>query len=238
MLWYKAWLETKGRFLVCLIGITAFCGYNVFRMSHEPAWQVNQAYYYSILHTGNSQVALMSLVAINFITFGGLLREKAVGAASLTLALPFSRFHLMAVRIAVSLIETLAVMIVPWTAMFLVSAAMGRTHSISQAMFHLSLLATGGLIYYSVALLASSIVEGEYVAPVVSFGAIFIIASALDGPGLRDFNPLYVMMGGTNYNTHTGLLEGALPWPQMGAFALLTAAVVVASIRAVQAREF
>ncbi len=238
MLWYKAWLETRIRFLICLIGITVLSGYNVFRMNHGVTSQVNLAYYYSVLHNSGSQVALMSLVAVNFITLGGLVREKAVGAASFTLALPFSRLHLMAVRIAVSLLETLGVMIIPWVVMYLVGAATGKVHSIPQALFHLVLLAAGGLVYYAIALLASSIVEGEYVAPIVSFGAVFIIAGMFDGPGLRDFNPLYVMMAGTNYDAHTGLLRGALPWRQMVAYAALALSLVVVSVKAIQKREF
>ena len=122
MLWYKAWLETRARFLLCLVGITALCAYNVFRMDYKLSSPANVAYYYATLHFTNSQLATMWLLAVNFIAMGGLLREKAVGAASFTLALPFSRAHLMGVRIAVSLVEAESLLIIPWIAMFVVQS--------------------------------------------------------------------------------------------------------------------
>ncbi len=86
MLWYKAWLETRVRFLIVLLGIIALCSWNVYRMEGVTS-PANPGYYYSVLHDSNSKLAMLWLLAVNFTTMGGLLREKAVGAASFTLAL-------------------------------------------------------------------------------------------------------------------------------------------------------
>lgn len=238
MLWYKAWLETRLRFLICLAGITGLCSYNVFQMDYRLPSPVNLAYYYATLHFTNSRLAIIWLLAINFITMGGLLREKAVGAASFTLALPFSRARLTGVRIAVSVTEAAALLVIPWIAMFVVDGTVGKAHSIPQALFHLVLLTGGGMLPYAIALLASSIVEGEYMAPIVSFGVIVVISLNLDSPGLRQYNPMNLMTGGKYYDAHAGLLIGSVPWLQISIYALLAAVLVAASVKAIQMREF
>jgi len=238
MLWSKAWLETRVRFLICLIGITALCGYNVFRMDTGLTSPVNLGYYYSVLHSSHSQLVMMWILAVNFVTMGGLLREKAVGAASFSLALPFSRLHLMCVRISVSLVQSIALIVIPWTAMFLMGSVVGKTHSISQALFHVVLLVGGGTVLYAIALLTSSLVEGEYTAPMVSFGILVLVVSQLDSPSLRAFSPLHLMAGSKYYNTHSGLLVGPVPWVPIAAFALVAALLVALSVKAIQMREF
>ncbi len=237
MLWYKAWLETRVRFLICFCGIVTLCAWNVYRMDDVKS-TVNLAYYYSVLHNSSSQLALLMLLAINFTTMGGLLREKAVGAASFTLALPVSRAQMMRARIAVSLLENAVLIAIPWTVMFIIGCLLGKTHSLSQAMSHVGLLTVGGLVYYGIALLASSLVEGEYTAPIVSFGIVAVIASAFDDPLYRPYNPLYLMMGGGHYDARAGLLVGPVPWLQICVHGLLAACLVLASVKALQRREF
>jgi hypothetical protein len=237
MLWYKAWLETRARFLICFVGMVALCGWNVYRME-DIATSVNLAYYYSVLHGGHTQLAMMWLLAVNFTTMGGLLREKAVGAASFTLALPVSRARMMGVRVAVSLVQSAALIVIPWIVMFAIGSLFGKTHSVSQALYHVVLLAGGGVLYYAIALLASSVVEGEYTAPIVSFGIVVVLASVLDGPVYRRYSPLYLMMGGSHYDAHAGLLIGPVPWIQIGIYGLLAACLVLASVKAMQLREF
>ena len=235
MLWYKAWLETRLRFLICVIGITAICVYNVIRMDSGLTSAVNLAYYYSVLHNATTQLTVVWLLAVNFTTMGGLLREKAVGAASFTLALPFSRAHLAGVRFAVGLAEALAMLAIPWAAIFLTGSVFGKTHSVSQALLHIVFLISGGVVYYAIALLASSVVEGEYTAPVVSFGVVAVIASTFDR---NPWNPLGFMNGGDHYRVHEGLLTGAIPWTQIAVYALLAALLVAVSVKAIQMREF
>ncbi len=144
----------------------------------------------------------------------------------------------MGVRIIVSLVESAALIVITWIVMFAVGCLFGKTHSISQALYHIVLLAGGGVVYYAIAVLASSVVEGEYTAPIVSFGIVVVLASALDGPVYRRYSPLYLMMGGGHYDEHAGLLIGPLPWFQIGVYALLAACLVLASVKAMQLREF
>lgn len=159
MLWYKAWLETRARFLISLIAICALCSYTVFHGDRLALSYTRIDYYYSVLHAGDMQLVLAWLLAVILLMMGGLLRERALGASSFTLALPVSRRRLMAIRTTVGLIEAMILAIVPWIVMFLIGSITGKTHSISQAAFHLILLLGGGVFFFAIALLVSSVVE-------------------------------------------------------------------------------
>src|SRR5271166_824768 len=120
MLWYKAWLETRARFLISLAGITALCVFRVSGGIHDaPAWTLmGLNYYYLVLRQGQEFLMLMWLVAITLLMMGGLLQEKTNGSAPFTLALPVSRMRLMSVRIRAGLIQAALLIVVPWAAMY------------------------------------------------------------------------------------------------------------------------
>jgi len=48
MLWYKAWLETRSRFLFSLIGNVGLCSFNVF-YGDRGALSYSIRYYYRVL---------------------------------------------------------------------------------------------------------------------------------------------------------------------------------------------
>jgi ABC-2 type transport system permease protein len=238
MLWYKAWLETRVRFLLSLAVITFLCAYNVYRTDHGVTSPVNLAYYFAALHTSASQLVIWWVLAVNLLTMGGLLREKAVGAASFTLALPVSRMRLAGARMAFSLIQAVALILIPWGATFVTGALAGKTHSLPQALFHFALMAGGGVLLYAITFLVSSVVEGEYTAPMVSFGVVMMIGLQLGDRSLRAFDPVSFMMGQGYYDSRAGLLVGPVPWMQIAIYALLALCLMVASVKALQMREF
>jgi ABC-2 type transport system permease protein len=100
MLWYKARLETRSRFLISLCGMCALSSYYVDKEA-QGVKVVHADWHYRALHFGNGLIAAMWVAAVMFLMMGGLLREGAVGTASVTLVLPVSRMNLMRVRILV-----------------------------------------------------------------------------------------------------------------------------------------
>ena len=238
MLWYKAWLETRGRFLISLFGITALCAYSVFHGDRQALSYTKLDYYYAVLHGSHSLLTMLWVMAVTLLMMGGLLREKALGAASFTLALPVSRARLMGVRISVGVIQALTLVIVPWSVMFLVGSIAGKTHSISQAWFHIVLLSGGGVLFFAIALLISSLIEGEYTSPIVSYGIVIAIAVALTDPSLRAYSPWAYMLGSEYFDRHKYLLVGPIPWMPVALYVSLAAILAVISVKAIQRREF
>jgi ABC-2 type transport system permease protein len=46
MLWYRAWLETRSRYLISLIGIVAICSFMIFHWDTNALSYVKADYYY------------------------------------------------------------------------------------------------------------------------------------------------------------------------------------------------
>ena len=238
MLWYKAWLETRSRFLLSLLGCVALCSFSVYHGNQDALPDTGRAYYYVVLHGGHGMLCMIWILAVPLLTMGGLLREKAAGTAGFTLALPVSRARLMAVRTSMILLQAMALVIVPWIAMFLISRITGKADSIYQAFFHMTLLAGGGMFFFGTALLISSLVEGEYTAPVVTFGVLVAISSVLSSTSLHNYSPVEFLVGTEYVDRHSRLLIGPIPWLRIGCNILLGALLVAISAKSVQARDF
>ena len=118
MLWYKAWLETRSRFLISLIGMVALCSVFVLHGDRNVAYEVSSDYYNYVLFEGHQILVMMWTLAVTLTMMGGLLREKATGSSSFTLALPVSRRRLMVVRICTGLTQAFMLAIVPWVRCF------------------------------------------------------------------------------------------------------------------------
>jgi hypothetical protein len=101
--------------------------------------------------------------------------------------------------------------VIPWCGMYLVAMISGKAFSVPQAAFHLLLLLTGGVVFLAIALFVSSVVAGEYTAPAVSLGILFIIAATLTDKTTRLFSPLSFMLGTERFDSKTNLLVGSFP---------------------------
>ena len=234
MLWYKAWLETRSRFLIALVGCTALCSRLVFVfLRNESIRQTGQ-----LLHAAHETLAVVWLLAVTLLMMGGLLRERAAGSSSFTLSLPVSRLRLMSVRIGMGLMEAVALAILPWIAMLLSAKVAGKTQFIAQAGFHILLLLGGGILFLAASLLISSLVEGEYTAPIVSCGAIIMLAYALSGDKFRYYSPWAFMLGSDYFHWRAAAFVGPVPWFHAAAFTGIAALLTMIAIKVIQQRDF
>jgi ABC-type transport system involved in multi-copper enzyme maturation permease subunit len=238
MLWYKAWLETRSRFLVLFCGLTVLLSFGVLHGERQAEPWSTMSYYNFVLFANQRVLTLLWILAVSLLTMGGLLREQAVGASSFTLALPVSRSRLMAVRIGMGLIQALALAVVPSCAMYWVARTAGKAYAPSQLTFHLLLLLAGGSVFFAISVLISSLVEGEYTAPAVSLGLMLAIGLGLDGVKLRPYNPLKFMIGSEYADISTNLLIGSLPWINAVAWVLVAVLLLWIAVRAIAHRDF
>jgi ABC-2 type transport system permease protein len=238
MLWYKAWLETRSRFQISLLGIVGLCSFAVY-IDDKNATPFDKAdYYYHVLISGQMLLATMWVIAITLLMMGGLLREKASGTSSFTLALPVSRTRLMLVRIGMGLMQAAVLVIVPWSAMFLMGATVGKTHSVSLVVFCIVMLLGGGSLYFAIALLISSLVEGAYTAPIVSYGIFVALLVILGGAALRPYNPWMFISGLGYLHWQPYFSVGPIPWLHIVVTLLIALGLMGISIRAIQRRDF
>jgi len=216
--------------------LTAFCALFIHHAQGflRPEWKTD---FYRLLFIAQEYVVIVWILSVVLLGMGGLVREKATGTSSLTLSLPVSRAHLLGVRIAVGILEAISLGVVPWVTIFLVSYAGGMPVLLWQVAFYALLLVAGGLVYFAMAVLVSSLVEGEYTAPAVAFGLVFLAAILFDA-WLRRFNLWRLVTGDFYIDRNTYLLSGHFPW--LGTLASLSAAalMLLASVRVIQRREF
>ncbi len=237
MLWYKAWLETRARFLISLAGITALSVYRVYEGTRAaPAWTLmGLNYYYLVLRNGQGLLQLMWLVAITLLMMGGLLQEKANGSAPFTLAMPVSRTRMMNVRISTGLMEAALLIVVPWAAMYAMFCFTGPARAIGQVLFYVVVMAGGGAVFAGTSLLISSLVEGAYTAPTISAGIVLLCANA--PRSLSFMNPM-AFMGGQEYLGPGNLGTGPLAWGQVGAYMAVAALLHAGSVHGFEMRDF
>jgi len=238
MLWYKAWLETRARFLISLCGMTSLGTWYAYNELHDASKFARAEWYFRVLHTGHTLLATMWVAAVLILMMGGLLRERDLGTAPFTLALPVSRGRLMRTRILVGILESSALAIVPWTALFVTVNRFGSPPVIPQALFHLLLLAGGGVVFFATAFLVSSSVEGEYTAPAVSIGLLFVCVFASDDRAFRDYNPFNFILGTEYLDRASQLLIGPAPWAHVFANILVSALLTALAIQSIQKKDF
>lgn len=248
MLWYKAWLETRARFLTSLATLTIFCTAFVHHAlyqacmdalpcSEEIAHSEYRSEFHRLLFINQEFTVIMWILAVVLLGMGGIVPEKALGTSSLTLALPISRTRILAVRVGMGILQAAALGTVPWVAVFAVSSSAGMPISIKQVGSYVLLLVGGGLVYFAMAVLVSSLVSGEYTAPALAF-AVVILAAMLFDSWLRRFNVWRLVNGDFSVDRNTYLLSAHLPW--LGILGSLSVAglMLLASLTVLQRREF
>jgi ABC-2 type transport system permease protein len=242
VLWYKAWLETRGRFLACLITLTLFCFIFVHH-AQEIAFRGDglsrpggPADFYRLLYVNQQFLVIMWVVSAVLLGMGGLVREKAVGVSTFTLSLPVSRARLFGVRVATGIFQAAALAILPWCAVFLASSSAGMPIRLSQVSSYILLLLGGGFSYFAMAILVSSFIEGEYTAPAISFGVVLLTAIAFDA-WLRPFSLWRLIAGDLSIDRHTFLLSS---FPSRGISASLAAALfmLLLALHRIRRRDF
>src|SRR5271166_3912148 len=180
MLWYKAWLETRVRYLIFLGGAIAICSLFVFHADRQALYDTRSTYFHTVAFYAHQYLAGMWVLAVTLLAMGGLLREKAVGVSSFTLALPIHRSRLMWVRIGTGIVQALSLGILPWIAIFLVARTAREPIMAGQAAIYMTLLLCGGQVFFAAAVLISALTEGEYTAPAVALGLVIATAFLFD----------------------------------------------------------
>jgi ABC-2 type transport system permease protein len=238
MLFRKVWLETRSRFLISLIVVLALCSLNVFHDERQAEPWTLPPYYFYVLQEGHAVLVLVWSMAITMLMMGGILRERAMGTSNFTLALPVSRVRLMLARVGTGALQALALALIPWGSMYTIAGIWGKDFSMAQAAFHLALLIFGGTAVFAIPVLVSSIISGEYTAPMLSLGILLVVATHLGVEKLRPFSPLSFMLGTEYLDLHSNLLVGPFPWLAACGWMLISVLLISIAVWAIKRRDF
>jgi len=182
MLLYKAWIETRVRFLAGLVAVAIVCIYNI----DSHAWLVEmwardlqdpRGYHFSWMPLGinnygwylwhylydNYLQQVWALFAILF-AFGGLIRERSGGTILFSLSLPVSRKRWLYTRLAVAVFESIALSLFAVVVVVIGSAIIHQTYSLSQVLLHTALMVAAGVLLIAFGNLCYTVVPGNYVS--------------------------------------------------------------------------
>ena len=197
MLWYKAWLETRWRFLIgVVVLIASACGVvltypevlkllpNLPRdtsttLGRRIAEVLDMARDYRgyVWSQGFAQNLANTWVLFAVILgIGGLPSQSSEGSALFTLSLPVTRTRLLAVRAATALAELLVLALAPAIALSVLSPAIGQTYSIVDALIHAVCLFVAGAVFFSLSVLMSAVFNDVWRPLLIVLGVAALLA--------------------------------------------------------------
>jgi ABC-type transport system involved in multi-copper enzyme maturation permease subunit len=195
MLWYKVWAESRTRFAIAAVVIAG--------MSVFVIWQnADRAPY------GGFSRTLFIVFAI-VLAMGGLLRERDLGTAGFTLALPVSRRRLALVRAATGLAQLLVLALVPLVTMVILMRIEGRPFPLGHGLVLALRWFVGGSALFGLGFLASATLGGEYTAFVAALVVFFMETVTLQF--IRLAKPPAAAYLFTVQEVMSGLRAGAIP---------------------------
>ena len=249
MLWYKAWLETRTRFLTSALILAVVCLVVVLFQqrirSHEPVLPgFNSVSYsqhiYQFIYSGMAKGIFIWILF--FLGLGGLQREHAHGTTGFTLALPVSRERLVVVRMILGLVEVATLALLPGLLIPATSLLVHQSYPLAESL-HFSVLWIGcGAVLYAMTFLFSVVFGGEYTALAVSFVVFFLQDFILSFEPLQPYRlKLLHIMGefGTMHwdAEHILLSSGPLPWMRLALFSLVAFSMLATSIVVVRRQD-
>ena len=250
-LWFKAWRESRTRFLVgaVLLSATSIVIMRSFGRDAERFASRPEAWFQpiSFMVFGGPPSMLFVILAL-LLGLGGLQRERALGSAPFTLALPVSRLQLSTVRALVGLLETAVLAFLPALCVLTLSGRFGpAAYPTMPALRSAVLWMVCGGVWFSMAFLWSMVITTELSATAVCMMTPLGWYTAARYTGLRQFPSLDVygvMVGRTTewsmpyHDFFSGLMTGPLPWLTLIAFAGVTAGLFAVAVSLTDRQSF
>ena len=253
MVWYKVWLETRFRFFLGLACIAALCAFYVFLRPtavahwtellrlhpdwHRPWWMdraINEYpfYVWRILFDDSLRYLWAGFAVL--IGIGGLTQETPKGTAGFTLSLPVLRGHLASSQMAVPCFELTILALLPAIVIPLLSHFVGKSYSVVEAICRGLLMAGGGLVIFSFALLLSALSESISTATV-------IFLQSLVGPYEHDLKEPLLFRAVDLFRLISGppdMQWRSFPWVGLLASGVVAMILGLVTIRVIENRDY
>lgn len=252
MLWHKAWVETRWRFLIglgillCSAGATVLLYPQVMkllpsvpppdasslivRQIREAAELMRSYRGYIFAQWFRQNLPQIWTILAALLGSGGLL---APGAAIFMLSLPVSRGRLSGVRALVGLAELLALAVAPTLLVPLLSPIVGQSYAVFDALVHAVCLFVAGAVFFSIAFLLSTAFTDVWRPLLLSLAVAVALASVESIFHDRSVHGVFGLMSGDTY-----FRAGRLPWLGLFASAAASAAMLWLATISISRRDF
>ncbi len=249
MLWYKAWLETRWRFLIgfavlLLLAWGVVLQYPTVRRlmpiasslgaaqadgplgrAIQNAVDVQRDYRGFVWYQWVDQNLAHTWTLLAVLLGSGGLLARSSAATIFTLSLPVRRSEFVRVRAWLGCAELLALAVIPTLLVSVLSPSIGERYSVTDALVHGACLFVGGALFYCLALLLSTVFDDLWRPALLACVAAILAAGceAFFGSGSR-FGIYGAMTAESYFRT------GALPWPGLLVSAAASAALLYATV--------
>jgi hypothetical protein len=172
------------------------------------------------------------------IALGGLAREKAMGVAFFSLALPIGRLQLFLIRATTAFVQSIILGLTSALLVPVLSALVGEAYPFFQALGFGMWMSGAGLVVLAFGLLISEIFEGEFTAPALGLCSLTTIFLSYRGHVLHGWNVFDAMSATASINPQTQLLTGTFHWIDIVACVLLSLSLLFSASAIVKTRDF
>jgi len=233
MLWFKGWLETRWR-VVFGLGVGAFLLINVVadNVPDRPPDPFGMAKLVNAMSFFIAFIGIM-LGGAGINTQAAFRAMKGLhGSMYFTLALPVSRFQLLATRAAIGMLELTAVIMMICAGLWATVPQLRAQMTFPEILVYGFALAVSAASFYSVSVLLATFLDGQWQiwGSMIVIVALRSASTRLAMPAVLDlFRPL---------TTDSPLVTHAFPWSGMGISVALAAILFCLSMKIVQLREY
>jgi ABC-2 type transport system permease protein len=255
MLWYKAWLETRWRFLIGMavlifsatgvalgypkvvkllsLSPTVDVGGELGRRIKESIELSREYHGYIWSQWFRQNLSQTWTVFAALLGSGGLLGHGSGGAALFTLSLPVSRARLVGVRAATGLAELLALAVIPSLFIPILSPAIGESYGVGTTIVLSVCLFAGGAVFFSLAVFLSTMFADIWRPMLIALAVAVLLA--LCDPFVRPVLPLtlFRVMSGEDY-----FRAGSVPWVGLALTGGACAALLYGAVVSFASRDF
>lgn len=257
MLWHKAWLETRWRFISALLILTILAGGNVYDFlatqrllprlnatTSSPTAEVSGIagvireaielqktfrgfIWYQAFRQTLTQMGVFFAVLLGC---GGLLSESSKGSALFTLSLPVTRRQLLGARVGTGLGQLLAVSMMPPLAIAILAPTIGQHFALTDALVHGLCIFAVAAVFFSLASFLSTLFGDIWRPLLITIGIACGIAM------LSFVIPqaaLFSVMSGESY-----FRTGSLPWTGVLTSGVIATALLYSAAESLERRDF
>jgi hypothetical protein len=253
MLWYKAWLDTRWRFLAALGILSCVAFATIFAYSSVQgllsmvaskgadgplASELTELAQLSKSFRGYiwAQFVRQNLLEL-WILFAVLVGSEGLIArgrgAVFTLSLPVSRDHLCIVRAATNLTELCVLALIPMLLIALLAPAAGHSYALEDALVLGFSSFAGGAVFYCLSALLAAVLWDRWKATVIALAAavaIYLCTRLM--PAVGPYSPISVMGGDSYFQT------GESAWVALFTWLVISVSMLYAAVRSVRMRDF
>lgn len=192
MLAFKAWRESRARFLLAVGALGWFASMFVLLRPLIPYahWRLFADFVVDAIYAGSVRNIFVLLI-VPF-GLGGLTQEVMRGSAPFTLALPVTRTRLVMTRAVVGWLQVAALAFVPTVAVVGLGRLIGEHFSVRDALLYSVQWAAVGMVLFALAFLLSIWVTGAYAALSATILVLATYVSILNIAALRSLPALNV----------------------------------------------